>query len=343
MKDLKWLLIGAGDIATKRVAPALASVKGSRLFAVCARRTGPAEDLVAQYGAERVYHDYRQAIEESGADAVYIATPQSVHVEMAEAALAAGKHFLSEKPLGVSAEECRKLLKDAEARPELVCSCSNYRAFTNQFVEFGKIVDSGEFGRLLGGWAQDEERFFNPSKAPLLKRDGMTPLQVFGFYLLNLAQIVFGTPSEARMVSSSFNCDGFQPFDTEDVENVLLRYPDGRQFTIFLNMATLGPLRHTYEFYFERGRVQWPGCPPHFNVPIRKITDVGEMDVAESVTPEDTPGALPNWHVPMIADFVDAVQNGRNPVCTLERAVRTAEITEGLLENGYWTPTENGR
>ena len=140
------------------------------------------------------------------------------------------------------------------------------------------------------------------------------------------------------MVSSAFNCDRFEPFDTEDVENVLLRYPDGRQFAIFLNMATLGPLRHVGEFYFERGRVYWPGCPPHFNRPIRKVTDAGEFEIAESVTPNDTAAPLPNWHVPMIADFVSAVREGRQPVCTLERAVRTAEITEGLLERGFWMP-----
>ena len=338
MAELKWLLIGAGDIATKRVAPALSSAAGSRLIAVCARRSGPAEALAARYGAECVYRDYRQAIEESGADAVYIATPQSVHVEMAKAALAAGKHFLSEKPLGVTADECRGLLEEAAAHPELVCACSNYRAYTHQFAAFRRIVDGGGLGRLLGGWAHDEERFFNPSRAPLLKKDGMTPLQVFGFYLLNLAEIVFGTPCEARMMSSAFNCDRFEPFDTEDVENVLLRYPDGRQFAIFLNMATLGPLRHAYEFYFERGRVYWPGCPPHFNLPIRKVTDAGEFEIAESVTPNDTSLSLPNWHMPMIADFVSSVREGRQPVCTLERAVRTAEITEGLLERGFWTP-----
>lgn len=52
MSEVKWLLVGAGDIAARRVAPALVAVPSSRLMAVCDVRLERASELAAQHDVE---------------------------------------------------------------------------------------------------------------------------------------------------------------------------------------------------------------------------------------------------------------------------------------------------
>ena len=329
-KRVRWLIAGAGDIVKSRAAAALAETKNAEIVAIFAPSVGKAEAIAAQHGIPKVYHDYSQALAESGADAVYIATPHHVHVQMAIQALQAGKHFLCEKPLGINAEECQTLLAEVRRHPKLVTSCSNYRLFTNQFRATQRLIASGELGELIGGWAHDEEPYYNPSKAPLVRDKGMSPVLGFGFYLVNMAQILFGTPESVLACGSSFNCADEAPYDIDDYDNIILRYHGGRQFAIHLNFATQGPLRHAYEFALSRGRIVWPGCPPHFNLPIRVAKGWSETEVEGSFTGDEA-GVKPNWHTPMFQNVTDAILSGGKALCTVESAVETARTTEEII------------
>jgi predicted dehydrogenase len=131
MQQVTWLLVGAGDIATRRVGPALVSAANSKLVAICDLSPERAGTLAAQLGVKAVFTDTTQALAESGAAAVYIATPQSTHIELCLQALAAGKHFLCEKPLGRNGAECVRLLRAAR-QSDRVTSCSNYRRLSEQ-------------------------------------------------------------------------------------------------------------------------------------------------------------------------------------------------------------------
>ena len=331
-RPVRWLIAGAGDIVKSRAAAALAETKNAEIIAIFAPSVGKAESLATQFGIQKVYHDYAQALAESGADAVYIATPHHVHVRMALQSLEAGKHFLCEKPLGINAEECQTLLNEVRRHPNLVTSCSNYRLFTNQFQTTQRLIASGELGDLIGGWAHNEEPYYNPSKAPLVRDKGMSPVLGFGFYLINMAQILFGTPESVFASASSFNCANEAPYDIDDYDNILLRYPNGRQFAIHLNFATQGPLRHSYEFALSRGRIVWPGCPPHFNMPIHVATGWSENEITGSFTGPEV-GVRPNWHTPMFQDVTDAILSGGKAFCTVESAVDTAHVTEAILRS----------
>ena len=329
---VKWLIAGAGDIVRSRAAAALAATHGAEIVAIFAPSVGKAEALAERFAIPKVFHDYAEALDKSGADAVYLATPHHVHVPMALAALDSGKHFLCEKPLGIDAAECRGLLEALRRRPGIVASCSNYRLLTGQFRATRRIIASGELGDLIGGWAHDEERYYNPSRAPLLRANGMSPVLGFGFYLLNMAQVLFGTPESVFAESSSFNCAGESPYDIDDYYNIILRFPGGRQFAIHLNSATQGPLRHSCEFALSHGRIAWPICPPHANVPIRVAAGYEESEVKESFTGA-SPDEKPNWHMPLFQDVTDAILTGREPLCTIESAVRTAIVTDAVLKS----------
>ncbi|MCP5116867.1 MAG: Gfo/Idh/MocA family oxidoreductase, partial [bacterium] len=116
--DVRTAIIGTGNrgsyllkmVLEQPGAPvtALCDIKGDRLDAA-ATAAGAAEHQPA------TTTDYRELLERKDVDAVYIATPCDLHVEMAIAALEAGKHVYCEKPLGITPESIARLVKVAKA------------------------------------------------------------------------------------------------------------------------------------------------------------------------------------------------------------------------------------
>ncbi len=329
MKKLKWLLAGAGDIANSRVAAALRDAENSVIAAICDPAREKADNLAARMNVSTVYYDYDRALAESGADAVYIATPHHLHVDMCLRALRADKHLLCEKPLGINSAECLTLL-DAVRQSDRITCCSNYRLFTNQFKTMLSILENGDVGELIGGWMHDEETYYNPGNTPYLKSLGMSPVFGYGFYLINMAQTLLGMPESVFARMNSFNCDDKPDYDIDDLDNIILCFPGGKQFSIIINNTATAPLRHAYEFYCTKGRIYWPNCPPHFNRPIHLVSQqVYDVELPESVTA----GEKPNWHLPMINDFVKAVRTNTQPLCTIESAVKTSVITDAVIKS----------
>jgi len=121
---IRWGFLGAGWIATRALAPAVAAADGAVLQAVAARdperaaRLGPA-------GA--TYPSYDELLADDTVDAVYISLTNDVHARWSIAALRAGKHVLCEKPLGMTAAEVRAMTKVAAESGRLLVEASWYR------------------------------------------------------------------------------------------------------------------------------------------------------------------------------------------------------------------------
>lgn len=321
MTAVKWLLTGAGDIASRRVAPALVSTEHSELVAVCDLSRERAAELAERFGAMQVYTDYAAALSESGADAVYIATPQKTHIELSLQALQAGKHLLCEKPLGLDGAECVRLLQAARGS-DRVASCSNYRRLSEQYKLTDAMLRRGEIGQLTGGFAIYSTPFYNPGRHPLRRADGISRIKELGFYLIDIVHNLLGMPAAVMAQASILHPEVMN--DVDEVTTVVLTSPGGPVFTILLNCTSPGT-RHELELWGTEGRIYWPQWPPHANGPVVKITGAGEEQF-EAVTD-------PNWHLPMIQDYVDALLSGREPVCTLESAVKTELITDAIFRS----------
>lgn len=78
-------------------------------------------------------------------DLISICTPDSLHADQVEAALAAGKHVLCEKPLAPTAAECRRILEAAKASGRMVMTGQILR-FAPKFQSIEKLVRTGELG-----------------------------------------------------------------------------------------------------------------------------------------------------------------------------------------------------
>src|SRR5260370_40062146 len=102
---MNWLVIGIGDITTKRVLPAILLEPRSVLYGIVTRDPHKAE----AYNC-RAWRDLGEALEDPKVDAVYVGTPVFLHAAQTIAALRAGKHVLCEKPVAMNYPEAERMV-----------------------------------------------------------------------------------------------------------------------------------------------------------------------------------------------------------------------------------------
>ena len=126
-ETVRWGFIGAGGIATGALGPAIVNARNARLHAVAARDVTRAQALADRFGGAVAYGSYDELLGDADVDAVYISLSNDNHKPWSLAALAAGKHVLCEKPLGMNAAEVQEMTAAAEAAGRILMEASWYR------------------------------------------------------------------------------------------------------------------------------------------------------------------------------------------------------------------------
>jgi len=108
--------------------------------------------------------DWHKIIANKDVDAVYIATPPHMHVEMAIAALKAGKHVYCEKPIGTTPEGIRELVKVARGSKKVFVVGQQLRSYT-QLGAAIKLIHEGAIGQVLFVKAQRHATSDHPHDA----------------------------------------------------------------------------------------------------------------------------------------------------------------------------------
>ena len=207
-------ILGCGPIAQAGHFESVTKGRNTRLHAIC----DVVEDLVDRFavthGAAHSYTDYDMMLADSQLDAVIIATADAFHVPAALAALAAGKHVLCEKPLGVSLEEV-ETLQTFVAKSGLNLQVGHMKRFDPGLESAKRFVDS-EMGEMLAfkGWYCDSTHRYPMTDAvqPLIvksaarrkpDRDPKADLQQYymlahGCHLVDTARFLCGEIVEVK-------------------------------------------------------------------------------------------------------------------------------------------------
>jgi predicted dehydrogenase len=102
-------ILGAGPIAQAAHFESCTKASNATLYAICDVADDLRERMVITHGAQKSYNDYDKMLADENVDAVIIATSDAFHVPTSLRALAAGKHVLCEKPVGITVEEALEL------------------------------------------------------------------------------------------------------------------------------------------------------------------------------------------------------------------------------------------
>jgi predicted dehydrogenase len=113
-------VVGAGGNTKLHHIPKLKKIAGVEVKSVANRSRASSERVAQEFGIERVHDTWEEVVNDPGIDAVVIGTWPYMHCTVTLAALAAGKHVLTEARLAMNAAEARQMLAASRAKPHLV-------------------------------------------------------------------------------------------------------------------------------------------------------------------------------------------------------------------------------
>jgi myo-inositol 2-dehydrogenase/D-chiro-inositol 1-dehydrogenase len=141
---VRFGLIGYGAWGSHH-AQAIAKADGAQLVAIAARSDATRTTAQAQFTRAAVLSDYRELVRRDDVDVVDIVLPSYLHHEVASAALAAGKHVLLEKPMGVTVAQCDDLLRLAAQHRRLLAIGHELR-LSSLWGRIKELIDEGFVG-----------------------------------------------------------------------------------------------------------------------------------------------------------------------------------------------------
>ena len=114
---MKWGILATGTIAKKFASTVeQMGAEGEQLVAVGSRHMESAQTFAQQYGIPRCYDSYEALAADPEVEAIYVATPNTLHYENCKLCLEQGKHVLCEKPFTITPEQAQQLYRLAEEK-----------------------------------------------------------------------------------------------------------------------------------------------------------------------------------------------------------------------------------
>ncbi len=313
---LKTGLLGAGRIAGVH-ATAISANPDSELAAISDYFPENAKKLAAQYGTRA--RTTEEILADRSIDAVLIATSTDTHCELIEAAIAAGKAVLCEKPVDLSldrARECQRRVKET-GKPVMI---GFNRRFDPNFSKFKQSLDAGEIGKpeLLSITS------FDPAPPPIeyVKVSGglFRDMMIHDF---DMANFVMGeVPIAVTAVGSSIVDPEIGSLGDVDTAAVSLTYQDGRIAVIKNSRRAVYGYDQRVELLGSEGLLQ--------------AHNMLENTVVKS-TAQGVTGAKPTYfflerYMPAYAAewnaFVDAVKTGNEVPVSIEDGVAALAMAE---------------
>ena len=223
-----WALVGTGGIARMAVGD-LHMTEELELVGVASRSPERAAAFAAEHEIPRAYDSYERLFADEDVDVVYIGTPIATHAELAERALAAGKHVLVEKTFATTAEEARKVVDVARTCGRFLMEAMWMR-FNPAIVQLLGDVAAGVIGEVRT--VQASVGISLPQTSNIWRPElGGGALLDLGVYAITLAQLLLGEPEELHAVGD-MRADGLDITDS-----AFLRYGNERFAQVVTSIA----------------------------------------------------------------------------------------------------------
>lgn len=145
MDQIKWGIIGCGNVTEVKSGPAFNKVENSSLVAVMRRDAEKAADYAERHNVPKWYSSADDLINDPEINAIYIATPPDAHEELAVKAMRAGKPVYIEKPMARNAAECDRINEESR-KTGVPVFVAYYRRSLDYFQKVKELIDNKVIG-----------------------------------------------------------------------------------------------------------------------------------------------------------------------------------------------------
>ena len=277
--------------------------------------------------------DLDTVLSDRDVDAVLILTPPNTHLDLVRRAAEAGKHVLLEKPLEITTERSLEIVRLCRAANVKLGIVLQHR-FRPPAKQLRSLIAAGELGPILAASAGIRlwrpQTYYDEPGRGTLARDGGGVLLTQGIHTLDLLLSLVGPAAE---VASYVTTTPLHRMETEDLVVAALRYRNGALGTVEATTAAFPGYPERIEIVGEKGTAAIAG--PALKV---ELADGRKIEIASDAKAGGTgadPMAFPHdWHRDLIADFLDAIETGGEPLVNGEEALAVHCLIDALLESG---------
>jgi D-xylose 1-dehydrogenase (NADP+, D-xylono-1,5-lactone-forming) len=303
---LRWGILGCARITRRGLIPGIRASRSGSLHGLASRDLATARVWAQEFGVPKAYGSYRELVDDSEIDAVYIPLPNELHKPWVLAAADAGKHVLCEKPLALDAGEATKIVGYCRDRGVILMEAFMWRHQARS-VALRTLVREGAIGglRLIrssfsfpiepGDWRLDPAR-------------GGGALWDVGCYGVSTARFFAGSePTRCQSVAHRGDTG------VDLTLTALLEFAGGVLAAIDCSFEQ--PFRCTYELVGTRGVIEVPDAylPPATGKALARMRTIGA--VSDSDAGADQVKTLEfeqaDQYAAMVNGFAQSIQAGR--------------------------------
>ena len=328
MSRLRIGLIGLGPGAEPHAKSLHDLAERVEVVAAASRTEAACRRFHSRFGFA-VTTDIDGVIADPSIAAMLVLTPPAAHAAVAERCFAAGKHVLLEKPLELTVARGAALVKAGRAAGLRLGVVLQHR-FRLGSVRLRAALAGGELGTVLAAsmvvpWWRPQSYYDEPGRGTMA-RDGGGVLLTQAIHTLDLLRSLVGVSAveAARAVTTVAHS-----METEDFVSALLRLGNGAPGTLMATTAAFPGSPERIEIWGSKGSAVLAGGA------LRLSWMAGGEEVIEA---EGGTGGganimdFPNdAHRAVLADFLDAIENERDPVVTGEEALASQRLVDDIL------------
>ena len=327
---VRWGILGAANIARRRMIPALQQSARSQVLAIASRDRATAQCAADEMNIPRAYGSYEELLADPDIDAVYNPLPNHLHVPWSTRAALAGKHVLCEKPIAMTAPEARELMRVRDQTGVEICEAFMVRSHPRWHAA-KSLVNAGRIGalRMVNGHFSYSRKDGTNIRSKVEWGGGA--LLDIGCYPIALSRWLF----DAEPIDVMATIDRDPEFGVDRYVAGVLRFANGTaSFTCSGQLA----LAQSMQLFGTTGRID-VDVPfnPSETVPTRLVIDDGRDLQGGGM---ETIAFAPCNQFALQADaFVDAIQGRGTVPVSLEDSIANMTVLDALFrsaETGRW-------
>lgn len=331
-KKLGIALLGVGPGSEPHL-QSLATLTDSVDLRWALARSNPDKARAAVPPTTRVTADLQEILADPLVEAVIVATPAYTHLEIAAAALAAGKHTLVEKPLDVTLARAEELAGQAATHGVQLGVVLQHR-FRPGAQRLKQLLDAGTLGAVQSAvlqvpWWRSQEGYYAKAGRGTLARDGGGVLLTQAIHAIDLFRSLVGVRA---VVASQIATTAIHTMETEDFASALLTLGNGAPGVLVATTAMYPGRAEVLELVCRHATATLEGGT------LRVQYHDGRSETVEGESKSGSGDSImdfsPDAHIALHRDFFGAVAEGRAPTVTGAEALATHRLIDQIVRQG---------
>jgi predicted dehydrogenase len=222
-RKVKWGVLGTAKIAREHIIPAMQKGKYTEITAIASRDSSRAKQTADNFGIPKAYGNYKDLLLDREIEAVYIPLPNHLHFEWSRACIEAGKHVLCEKPLSLSTNDVKQLIRLRDKHRVKAGEAFMVRTHpqwlkTLDFVKSGKLGEVKSIQGYFSYFLKDPENIRN------IADFGGGAILDIGCYPITTSRFIFGEEATRAICLIDFDPE----MKIDRLVSFMLDFPSGQ-------------------------------------------------------------------------------------------------------------------